>query len=147
MLSERPPALGTARCRDIKVGLHRVNEATPVPMDGYLLLADISGYSKFLTGTELEHSHAIVTELTRLIRSRLVPPMRFVNLEGGHCPGDSPFTTDTTGRSNRAGRTIEADGMQPQGDHRQINPTRADWITPASGCHRPTSRLDQMVWI
>ena len=51
-------------------------------MNGYLLLADISGYTKFLTGTELEHSHAIVTELTKLIRSRLVPPMRFVKLEG-----------------------------------------------------------------
>lgn len=51
-------------------------------VDGYLLLADISGYTAFLTGTELEHGHAIVTELTKLIRSRLVPPMRFVKLEG-----------------------------------------------------------------
>jgi uncharacterized protein YndB with AHSA1/START domain len=51
-------------------------------MDGYLLLADISGYTTFLTGNELEHSHAIVTELTKLIRSRLIPPMRFVKLEG-----------------------------------------------------------------
>jgi uncharacterized protein YndB with AHSA1/START domain len=51
-------------------------------MDGYLLLADISGYTAFLTGTELEHSHAIITELTKLIRARLVPPMRFVKLEG-----------------------------------------------------------------
>ena len=51
-------------------------------VEGYLLLADISGYTAFLTGTELEHGHAIVTELTKLIRSRLVPPMRFVKLEG-----------------------------------------------------------------
>ena len=51
-------------------------------MKGYLLLADISGYTGFLTGTELEHSHAIVTELTKLIRSALVPPLRFVKLEG-----------------------------------------------------------------
>ena len=51
-------------------------------VNGYLLLADISGYTAFLTGTELEHSHAIVTELTKLIRSRLVPPMRFVKFEG-----------------------------------------------------------------
>jgi len=34
-------------------------------MEGYLLLADISGYTTFLTGTELEHSHAILTELTK----------------------------------------------------------------------------------
>jgi Protein of unknown function (DUF2652) len=49
---------------------------------GYLLLADISGYTAFLTGTELEHAHEIVHELTTLIRERLAPPMRFVKLEG-----------------------------------------------------------------
>jgi Protein of unknown function (DUF2652) len=51
-------------------------------IEGYLLLADISGYTTFLTGTELEHSHAIVTELTKLIRAALSPPMQFVKLEG-----------------------------------------------------------------
>lgn len=49
---------------------------------GYLVLADISGYTAFLTGTELEHANAIVPELTMLIRERLAPPMRFVKLEG-----------------------------------------------------------------
>ena len=49
---------------------------------GYLLLADISGYTAFLTGTELEHAHSIIRELTKLIRERLAPPMRFVKLEG-----------------------------------------------------------------
>src|ERR1700694_4576626 len=50
--------------------------------EGYLLLADISGYTAFLTGTELKHAHAIIHELTTLIRERLPPPMRFVKLEG-----------------------------------------------------------------
>lgn len=50
--------------------------------EGYLLLADISGYTAFLTGTELEHAHAIIRELTKLIRARLAPPMRFVKQEG-----------------------------------------------------------------
>lgn len=49
---------------------------------GYLLLADISGYTAFLTGTELEHAHSIIREVTKLIREQLVPPMRFVKLEG-----------------------------------------------------------------
>jgi hypothetical protein len=49
---------------------------------GYLLLADISGYTAFLLGTELEHANAIVHELTTLIRERLSPPTRFVKLEG-----------------------------------------------------------------
>lgn len=51
-------------------------------LEGYLLLADISGYTAFLTGTELEHAQAIIHELTSLIRERLTPPMRFVKLEG-----------------------------------------------------------------
>lgn len=50
--------------------------------EGYLLLADISGYTKFLTGTELEHAQAIIHELTMLVRERLVPPMQFVKVEG-----------------------------------------------------------------
>jgi len=45
--------------------------------EGYLLLADISGYTQFLTGTELEHAQAIVRELTTLVHERLVPPMHF----------------------------------------------------------------------
>ena len=44
------------------------------------MLADISGYTAFLVGTELEHADAIVGELTALIRARLSPPMRFVKL-------------------------------------------------------------------
>lgn len=50
--------------------------------EGYLLLADISGYTAFLTGTELEHAQEIIHELTTLIREKLCPPMRFVKLEG-----------------------------------------------------------------
>jgi hypothetical protein len=49
---------------------------------GYLLLADISGYTAFLVGTELEHADSIVRELIELIRERLSPPMRFVKVEG-----------------------------------------------------------------
>lgn len=57
-------------------------EAGPPVKRGYLLLADISGYTEFLTSTELEHAHAIISELTKLIRQRLTPPLRFVKLEG-----------------------------------------------------------------
>jgi hypothetical protein len=50
--------------------------------EGYLLLADISGYTAFLTGTELAHAQSIIRELTLLVRKRLTPPMRFVKYEG-----------------------------------------------------------------
>lgn len=59
-----------------------MGESNEGVVEGYLLLADISGYTTFLTGTELEHSHAIVTELTKVIRAALCPPMQFVKLEG-----------------------------------------------------------------
>jgi uncharacterized protein YndB with AHSA1/START domain len=49
---------------------------------GYLVLADISGYTAFLSGTELEHAQGIIGELVTLIHDRLVPPLRFVKLEG-----------------------------------------------------------------
>jgi Protein of unknown function (DUF2652) len=50
--------------------------------EGYLLLADISGYTAFFTGSELDHAQAIIHELTSLIRGRLSPPTHFVKLEG-----------------------------------------------------------------
>ncbi|PYM93033.1 MAG: hypothetical protein DME04_13370 [Candidatus Rokuibacteriota bacterium] len=56
--------------------------ATRPLAQGYLVLADISGYTSFLTHTELEHAHGIVAELTSLVIARLGDPLRFVELEG-----------------------------------------------------------------
>src|SRR5207302_1332075 len=59
--------------------------------EGFLVLADIAGYTAFLAGTELEHAHGIIEELVGLIRARLEPPLRFVKLEGDcvFCYADS----------------------------------------------------------
>ena len=54
----------------------------PQREQGYLVLADISGYTSFLTSTELEHAHGIVAELTGLVIARLAEPLRFIELEG-----------------------------------------------------------------
>ncbi len=62
-----------------------VNNAVPDesgPREGYLVLADIAGYTEFFTGTELEHAQGILEELTTLIANDLAPPLRFVKLEG-----------------------------------------------------------------
>jgi len=66
------------------------------PKEGYLLLADISGYTSFLTASELDHAHAIVRELTTLIRRELAPPLRFVKLEGDavYCFADTATFRD-----------------------------------------------------
>ncbi len=65
------------------------------PREGYLVMADIVGYTAFFAGTELEHAHGIIEELKALIQDRLVPPLRFVKLEGDavFCYADS-FTFD-----------------------------------------------------
>lgn len=51
-------------------------------LDGYLVLADISGYTAFLTGTEMEHAQEIMEELITLILDRLQPTFKVVKLEG-----------------------------------------------------------------
>ena len=40
---------------------------------GYMVLADISGYTSFLTQTELDHAHEILSDLLETILGRLKP--------------------------------------------------------------------------
>ena len=50
--------------------------------EGYLVLADISGYTRFVTSTELEHAQSIIGELTELMIHALAPPLKFIKPEG-----------------------------------------------------------------
>jgi hypothetical protein len=52
------------------------------PQHGYLVIADISGYTSFVAKTELEHSHEILTELLELLVNRFQPSMTISKLEG-----------------------------------------------------------------
>ena len=49
---------------------------------GYLIIADISGYTSFVAKTELEHSQEILSELLELLVSRFQPTMTISKLEG-----------------------------------------------------------------
>ncbi len=49
---------------------------------GYLLLADISGYTSYLAGVELTHAHEILSELLELIVEDFKPLLTIVKLEG-----------------------------------------------------------------
>ena len=49
---------------------------------GYLILADISGFTTYLAGVELEHAHEILTELLELIVERFRPALTIAKLEG-----------------------------------------------------------------
>ena len=49
---------------------------------GYLVLADISGYTSYLAGVELTHARDILTELLKLIVEHFKPFLSIVKLEG-----------------------------------------------------------------
>lgn len=53
-----------------------------VSQHGYLVIADISGYTSFIAKTELEHSHEILAELLGLLVEKFKTLMTLSKLEG-----------------------------------------------------------------
>jgi len=51
-------------------------------MRGHLIIADISGYTQFLTEAELDHAHGIVTELLNAIIGEIHAPFQVSSVEG-----------------------------------------------------------------
>ncbi len=49
---------------------------------GYLLLADISGFTAFLEGTELDHAQGVLENLMRTIIGQLTPALKLAEVEG-----------------------------------------------------------------
>lgn len=49
---------------------------------GFLVLADISGYTEFLTQTELEHGPPIIAALLEEVIRRIAPPLDVQGIEG-----------------------------------------------------------------
>ena len=50
--------------------------------DGVLVLADISGFTAFVTATELEHGPPIIAELLEEVMRQLSPPLEIQEVEG-----------------------------------------------------------------
>src|SRR5688500_13982327 len=65
------------------------------PETGYLVLADLTGYTAFLSGSEIEHAPAIAGDLLETIVGRLEPPFRLVKFEG-----DAAFLFVEDGRAD-----------------------------------------------
>jgi hypothetical protein len=49
---------------------------------GFLVLADISGFTALLTATELEHGPAIIADLLEEVIRRISPPLEIQEIEG-----------------------------------------------------------------
>jgi hypothetical protein len=71
----------------------------PQVANGCLVLADIGGYTRYLGGVELEHSHDILADLLGVVTDQLVGPLRLAKLEG-----DAVFCFD-------AGDLIDGEGL------------------------------------
>lgn len=53
-----------------------------MPQNGYLVISDISGYSKFLHDSELDHARDSLSDLLHLLVEETRSPLRIVELEG-----------------------------------------------------------------
>ncbi|HET6272120.1 MAG TPA: DUF2652 domain-containing protein, partial [Bacteroidota bacterium] len=49
---------------------------------GYLVLADISGFTPFVAESELDHSQAILSEILKIIIRNLTPVLTIAEVEG-----------------------------------------------------------------
>ena len=68
-----------------------------VPEAGYLLVADLTGYTAYLSGAEIEHAPTIAGDLLETIVGRLDPPFRLAKFEG-----DAAFLYVEDGRAEPA---------------------------------------------
>jgi uncharacterized protein YndB with AHSA1/START domain len=66
---------------------------------GYLLLADISGYTSFVAETELEHSHEILSDLLETICMRIESLLTIHKLEGDAVFAYAPETIISRGET------------------------------------------------
>ena len=65
------------------------------PENGFLVIADLTGYTAYLSGSEIEHAPVIAGDLLETIVGRLEPPFRLAKLEG-----DAAFLFVEDGRAD-----------------------------------------------
>jgi hypothetical protein len=65
------------------------------PEAGFLVIADLTGYTAYLSGSEIEHAPAIAGDLLETIVGRLEPPFRLAKFEG-----DAAFLFVEDGRAD-----------------------------------------------
>jgi hypothetical protein len=67
---------------------------------GYLVISDISGYSKFLHESELDHARESLEDLLNLLVGEMRSPLRIVELEGdavfSYAPADEVTSAEMT---------------------------------------------------
>jgi uncharacterized protein YndB with AHSA1/START domain len=104
---------------------------------GYLVIADISGYTSFVAKTELEHSHEILSELLELLVDRFQPSMTISKLEG-----DAVFVYANKEVFVRGGTLVDfLEAMYAAFRDKQVSMKRATTCTCNACRHIPTLDL------
>jgi len=70
-----------------------------ITQHGYLLLADISGYTSFVAATELDHSHEILSDLLEIICTQIEKLLTIHKLEGDAVFAYAPETLISRGET------------------------------------------------
>lgn len=74
----------------------------PPIQTGYLVLADLSGFTPFVAGSEVDHAQSILANLVGLLRRRLTPALQLAEIEG-----DALFLFAPEGRFERGETLLE----------------------------------------
>lgn len=79
----RPDGPWPGRDRDFTSGVLRGHRGTKTGIDHeFLVLADVSGFTAFVTASEIEHGPPIIAELLAEVIGQLSPPLEIQAVEG-----------------------------------------------------------------
>jgi len=106
-----------------------------VPETGFLLVADLTGYTAYLSGAEIEHAPTIAGDLLETVVGRLEPPFRLAKLEG-----DAAFLFVEAGRAEPA-LLLDAIDSSYLAFRRRLRSIEAATSCDCSAC-RTAPRLD-----
>jgi hypothetical protein len=106
-----------------------------VPENGFLLVADLTGYTAYLSGAEIEHAPTIAGDLLETIVGRLEPPFRLAKLEG-----DAAFFFVEDGRAE-SGLLLDAIEASYLAFRRRLRSIEQATACDCSAC-RTAPRLD-----
>ena len=114
------------------------------PETGFLVIADLTGYTAYLAGSEIEHAPTIAGDLLETIVGRLEPPFRLMKFEG-----DAAFLFVEDGRADgsllldaiEAATSPSADACAASTRPPAATATRAGWLLASiSSCSSTMAR-------
>lgn len=96
---------------------------------GYLILADISGYTSFIAETELDHGPNILHDLITLIIGKLTPTLRLAEVEG-----DAVFVYAPASSLPRGELVLELVEATHLAFHNRLRSMRHNATCPCKAC-------------